>query len=271
MDKKLAYKGFDVDNNNNLNCRGFIFKVGEEYSINGNLEMCKNGFHFCWELNNINEFYSLSNSVICQVEIIGDILNDTDMKKSCTNKIKISKLLTKEEVLKISNSGVDNSGFINSGDRNSGNWNSGDWNSGNWNSGNMNSGNMNSGDWNTGDGNTGNWNNTNYNNGFFNTIDIKVSIFNMLSNFSNMQFKDTKYYNALTECYPILTGWIYYTQDEKNNDKAKELIGGYLKKYDYKEAHKIWWGKLSNESKEIIKSIPNFNAKIFEEITGIIV
>ena len=122
------------------------------------------------------------------------------------------------------------------------------------------------GDWNTGD-----CNKSHYSNGFFNTIDTNVSIFNILSNFTNKEFKNTKYYKALTEYYPILTEWIYYTQEEINNDKAKELIGGYLKTYDYKEAHKIWWNKLSNESKEIIKLIPNFDAEIFEEITGIVV
>ena len=32
---------------------------------------------------------------------------------------------------------------------------------------------------------------------------------------------------------------------------------------------KYWWNKMSDDNKEIIKSIPNFNTEIFKEITGI--
>ena len=45
--------------------------------------------------------------------------------------------------------------------------------------------------------------------------------------------------------------------------------GGYLKVLDESECSQIWWDELDNSQKEIIKSIPNFNESIFEEITGI--
>ena len=304
MEKKIGYKGFNVDSNNVLDCRGFKFEAGKDYKTSGKLEMCGNGFHFCWNLNDVHNFYNLGSSVICEVEILGDIENDSDMTKSCTNHIKIVRLLTKEEVLKISNTGRDNTGFINggscnsgngnsgnwnsgnrnsgncnSGNRNSGNRNSGDWNSGNWNSGNSNSGNgnsgnwnsgnWNSGDWNSGNWNSGDWNGSDYNNGFFNTKENEVYIFNRPSGMTAKEFKNSKYYNALTEYCPILTEWIYYTDEEKANDKAKELIGGCLKRHDYKEAHKTWWNKLSTKSKKTIQTIPNFEKATFEEITGI--
>ena len=67
----------------------------------------------------------------------------------------------------------------------------------------------------------------------------------------------------------ILTEWVEYTEEEKKADKAKALIGGYLKKYEYKEACKTWWDKLSDKNKEIIHEIPNFDAEKFYRITGI--
>ena len=83
------------------------------------------------------------------------------------------------------------------------------------------------------------------------------------------EFYGSKYYHALTSSPFILTEWIYYTEEEKAQDKAKELIGGYLKRYDYKEACAKWWEKMTQENREIIKQIPNFDADKFYEITGI--
>lgn len=149
-ENKIGYKGFSVDENNRLYCSPcdipYFFEVNKDYKIKGRLEMCGNGFHFCWQLNDIHNFYNLSNSVICEIEILGEILNDSDMKKSCASHIKILRILTREEVLKISNLGNDNTGFINTGNRNTGNRNTGDGNIGN-----RNTGNWNTGDWNTGE------------------------------------------------------------------------------------------------------------------------
>ena len=177
--KKLkAYKGFNINDNGELYCRDMKFKVGEIAEISGDLILCSNGIHFCWNINDVHEYYDLLDNVICEVEILGEILNGDDMKKSCTNKIKVLRALTKEQVLSISNSGKDNTGLVNSGYRNSGNWNSGDWNSGDrnsgyGNSGNGNSGNRNSGDRNSGYGNSGNRNSGNRNSGYWNSGDRK--------------------------------------------------------------------------------------------------
>ncbi len=133
--KQTAYKGFNLNGNNELVCRDMIFRVGEIASVDGELALCRNGIHFCWNLNDIDEYYNLRNSVICEVEILGDIVNQEDMKKSCTNRLKILRILTKEDVWKISNTGHDNTGYINTGNRNTGNWNTGNRNTGNWNTG----------------------------------------------------------------------------------------------------------------------------------------
>ena len=297
--KQTAYKGFNLNSNNELVCRDMIFRVGEVATVDGALVLCRNGIHFCWNLNDIDEYYNLRNSVICEVEILGDIVNQEDMKKSCTNRLKVLRILTKEEVWKISNTGHENTGYINTGNwntgnrntgdcntgnRNTGDWNTGDWNTGNWNTGNWNTGNRNTGDWNTGDCNTGNWNTGNWNtgnrntgdwntgdwnSGFFNAKENKCFIFDKLSDMTVREFRNSKYYKAIYSSVFILTEWIEYTAEEKSTDKAKELIGGYLKQYDYKEACAKWWANMSSENREIVTQIPNFDADKFFEITGI--
>ena len=179
------------------------------------------------------------------------------------------------------NSGNSNSGNFNSGNRNSGNWNSGKWNSGDRNSGNRNSGDWNSGyrnsgNWNSGNSNSGNWNSGYWNkcngsNGVFCTIEQTIKIFDKDTNMTLEEFIKSKYNKALCSVELNLTEWIEYTEEEMKEDKNKILIGGYLKEYSYKEACANWWNELTEENKEIIKSIPNFDAGKFYEITGIIV
>ena len=281
---RIGYKGFNVKEDGTLYCRDMTFRVGEIAEVKGPLVICENGIHFCWNLNDINDYYNLRENVVCEVEPLGEIVADVDGKKCCTNKLKLLRMLTTEEVLKISNTGLGNSGYINSGNRNSGDWNSGnrnsgdynsgdcnsgDCNSGDCNSGDRNSGDYNSGDCNSGDRNSGDWNSGDWNSGFFNEKKNKCYIFDKLSDMTVSQFKNSRFYEALISVPFILTEWVEYTEEEKEIDKAKALIGGYLKKYEYKEACKTWWDKLSDKNKEIIHEIPNFDAEKFYRITGI--
>lgn len=221
---RIGYKGFNVKEDGTLYCRDMTFKVGDMAEVKGPLVICKNGIHFCWNLNDVNDYYNLRDSVICEVEPLGEIVADIDGKKCCTNKLKIKRMLTKEEVLKISNTGNENTGYINSGDCNS---------------------------------------------GFFNENENKCYIFDKLSDMTVLQFRNSRFYEALNSVPFILTEWVEYTEEEKKADKAKALIGGYLKKYEYKEACKTWWDKLSDKNKKIIQEIPNFDAEKFYRITGI--
>ena len=290
---KIGYKGFE-ERNGKLYCRDMEYKVGEIAEVPGKPKICEHGIHFCWNLNDVHEYYNLRKSVICEVEPLGDIVAAPDGKKCCTNKLKVIRMLTREEVWKISNTGSDNTGYINTGDWNTGNWNTGDrntgdcntgdWNTGDWNTGNWNTGDRNTGNWNTGNRNTGNWNTGNcntgdrntgdcntgsWNTGFFNAEEHECYIFDNPSGMTPTEFRKSRYYAALNAAPFILTEWIYYTDEEKAEDKAKELIGGYLKRYDYKEACAKWWSALSDKAKETIQQIPNFDADKFEEITGI--
>ena len=167
------------------------------------------------------------------------------------------------------NSGNFNSGNFNSGDRNSGYYNSGNYNSGNFNSGNFNSGNFNSGCRNSGDRNSGYFNSCDYSSGLFCTQDPKVKIFDIETDMTMKEVIQTDWYRMLFKYSVDLTKWIEYTDEEKQSDKDKDLIGGYLKTYTYKEACKNWWDKYTDEERAVIMSMPNFDKDKFKQITGI--
>ena len=167
------------------------------------------------------------------------------------------------------NTGSRNAGDWNAGDRNTGSRNSGNGNSGDWNTGDWNSGKGNTGDWNSGNGNSGDWNSCNYSNGFFCSIDDPdIRIFNKPSGMSYLEFVNSKYYMALCSAPLRIAEWIEYSKDEMDTDEKKAL-GGYLKKRSYFEACALWWDELTEENKKIITEIPNFDADIFYQITGI--
>ncbi len=66
--------------------------------------------------------------------------------------------------------------------------------------------------------------------------------------------------------------WIYsenMTNEEKEQHPTYKTTGGYLKRLDESECGQLWWDNLSNHQKNIIKAIPNFDAEIFFQCTGI--
>ena len=66
---------------------------------------------------------------------------------------------------------------------------------------------------------------------------------------------------------------LVYEEDMTDAEKAAhptyETTGGYLKVLDESECGQLWWGSLSDRRKEIIKAIPNFDAEIFFQCTGV--
>ncbi len=170
------------------------------------------------------------------------------------------------------NSGNRNSGNRNSGNENSGNRNSGNRNSGNRNSGNENSGNWNSGDWNSGDWNSGDWNKTSFSSGVFNTEEGKILMFNKPSDWTYRDWCNSKARYLLNRIKHDLLEWVWssdMTDKEKEKHPEHTTAGGYLKILDESECAQKWWDSLSDDDKKVIKSIPNFDSKIFEEVTGI--
>ena len=68
------------------------------------------------------------------------------------------------------------------------------------------------------------------------------------------------------------TGWIWSNEmsdAEKAEHPEHETTGGYLKIRDNTDCCKEWWNGLLQNEKQVIMSIPNFDADKFLLITGI--
>lgn len=274
-----GYKVFKPD----WTCRGFQYSVGKTFEEDVTPSCCNRGFHFCTELKDCFNYYSFNpNNKVAEVEALGEIDTEIDGSKHCINKIKIIREISWEEVLRMLNTGKANMGFGNIGNYNSGNYNSGycncgnyntgDWNSGDYNSGNCNDGSYNSGNCNDGDYNTGDWNKTNFSSGCFNTEESKILMFNKPSDWSIEDWRCSKAKELLNTISYNALQWVHsdkMTEEEKEQYPKYKTTGGYLKKLDKIECNQLWWNTLSDCDKNVIKSLPNFDAEIFKEITGI--
>jgi len=59
------------------------------------------------------------------------------------------------------------------------------------------------------------------------------------------------------------------TDEEKKEFTGYKTIGGYLKRLSYEDAWAETWSNMSDVDKNKITSIPQFDAQIFKDITGI--
>ena len=272
MSEVKGYKVFNPD----WTCRGFQYEVGKIFEEDVKPSCCDRGFHFCKKAADCFSYYSFnSKNKVAEVIALGEV--DTDGKKSCTNKIQIVREIPWQELLTIVNIGKDCTGFCNTGNRNTGDCNTGDWNTGDCNTGNRNTGNRNTGDCNTGDcntgdWNTGDWNKSSFNTGCFNTEEQKIMLFNKPSDmtYNDWLRSDARY--LLNQIPKDVVEWVYeedMTDEEKVANPTYETTGGYLKVLDESECGQLWWGSLSDSQKNYIRSIPNFDAEIFEQCTGI--
>ena len=144
----------------------------------------------------------------------------------------------------------------NSGSNNSGDNNSGENNSGEWNSGDNNSGNFNSGSWNSGHNNSG----------YLNIDTPNIRIFGKETSISRSEIIFPLFF------FFDLTTWV---SDEDMSDKEKEVFpsyvttGGYLKTREYKQAFIESYEKATPEDRALVEKLPNFDADIFFQISGI--
>lgn len=240
----MKIKGFDE----NLKCRGYQFEIGKTYEIKlpDGYELTKEDlcsdkvFHYCDSLRNVHGYYSVNpddHNRFCEIEVCGKEV--TGGNKCGSNKIKIIREIVGEELNVLRGLTNGNTGLFNSGIYNSGNDNSGIFNS------------------------------CDYSSGLFCTQDPKVKIFDIETDMTMKKVMQTDWYRMLFRNSLILTEWIEYTSEEKKADKDKELIGGYLKTYSYKDACKIWWNEYTDKEKAVIMSMPNFDKDKFKQITGI--
>ena len=247
-----------------------------KFEEEGELDVCGHGMHFCQTAADCFNYYSFnSENKVAEVIAYGDVRTDGD--KSCTDKLEIVREIPWDEVLRIVNIGKNCTGRCNTGNRNTGDWNTGDCNTGNrntgdWNTGDCNTGDCNTGDWNTGNRNTGDWNKSSFNTGCFNTEEQKIMLFNKPSNMTYSEWLDSDARYLLNQIPKDVVEWVYeedMTDEEKAAHPTYETTGGYLKVLDESECGQLWWGSLSDRRKEIIKAIPNFDAEIFFQCTGV--
>ncbi|WP_219675753.1 pentapeptide repeat-containing protein [Clostridioides difficile] len=231
-----GYKVFNPD----WTCRNFKYEVGKTYNHIGDIEVCEAGFHFCQKAIDCFNYYPFDNkNKVAKIEAIG--LTKTFGDKSVTNKITIVEEIKWDELLNIVNIGHNNTGYGNTG--------------------NYNIGNCNSGDWNIGD----------YNSGVFCTDVPKIRMFNKETDLTYEDWMNSKARHILIKNSNLME-WVYaknMSEEEKKNNPKYETVGGYLKVFTFEEMCKNMWNSLTDEEKKVIMEIPNFDADIFKEITGI--
>ena len=169
-------------------------------------------------------------------------------------------------------------GDYSTGNRSTGHWSTGDYSTGDcstgyrstghWSTGYRSTGNRSTGHWSAGNRSTGRWSTSDYSTGHFSTIDdTGFSAFNKpctRKQWAQADIPSWLYFN--------LTEWVDkedMTDLEKQDHPTYETTGGYLKKYEYQEAWKKSYDNATREEQLKIKSLPNFDAEVFYEISGI--
>ena len=267
---KTMVKGYKVFNPD-WTCKGKQYTCPGTFEEDVNPSVCNVGMHFCKNAADCFRYYDFDpNNHVAEVIAHGTVAEGED--KCATNKLEIVREIPWAEVLEIVNTGKACTGRCNSGDCNSGNRNSGDWNSGDCNSGNRNSGDWNSGNRNSGDWNSGDWNKTSFSNGCFNTVSPKIYMFNKPTDWTLEHWLNCRaryLLNQIDDC-PLEYVWFdSMTDEEKAAHPEAKTTGGYLKERTTADNARKWWAGLSADDRNIIFSLPNFDAAIFKEITGI--
>lgn len=102
-----GFKAFNSD----MQCRDFQYEENKLFTYDGNIDICKRGFHFCEEILDCYSYYPLnSDTIICKVESLGEIkreefsstlhiMNYNLGNKTVTNKLFIKEKLSKIELL----------------------------------------------------------------------------------------------------------------------------------------------------------------------------
>ena len=249
-----GYKAFDT----NWRCRDFQYEIGKTYELpeGQTLQIGKCGFHFCKNPIDVFANYPLTGTLIAEVEALGNIQHEGI--RFCTDKIKIVREFTLDELqllfLKSSfnsssfNTGNFNSGSYNSGSNNSGSYNSGNYNTGSSNSGSCNSGFSNTGYYNTGNYNSGNFNSGNYNSGRYNAGDYNTGDYN------------TGIFNTDEPCMRAF------------NRDTNITFSEFMRSIGYNFSallNRISRHEIDDKDIEHVKALPNYDADLFYEITGI--
>lgn len=232
MDNATETRGYKVFNSD-WTCRGFQFEVGKTFEEDSSPKCCKRGFHFCLKLVDCFNYYNFNpNNKVAKIIAIGEIDKNELDSKCCTNKIKILKELTWNEVLEKVNTGTNCTGYRNSGD----------------------------------------WNIADYSSGCFNTEEQKLLFFDKPTEMTMQQWRDSEAFHLLKHVNYEPAIWVEaenMTEVEKRDNPGWEVTGGYLKKNTLENCFIEWWEKLPFKKRKVIQQIPNFDSEKFYQITGI--
>ena len=228
-----GYKVFNPD----WTCRGYRYAVGMIAETDEEIEVCTWGFHFCTNPAACFNYYTFDpRNKVAEVVAKGRVKTEGD--KSVTDKLEIVREVSWEEVLRLVNTGAGNSGLSNSGNRNSGDFNK-----------------------------------TDCSGGCFCTEEPKIYLFNKPSPMTLKEWwnSDARWVMRNMPTKNTLE-WVYsqnMTEEEKANHPEHETTGGFLRVMKPKETVQHWWKGLSEEARNKVLSLPNFDAEIFRKITGI--
>ena len=82
---KRSYKA-----TSNGKCRNLTYEIGKTYTYNGEISLCKSGFHFCNDFDSLLEYYPIQSDLkIFEIEVLGEIIAEGN--KSVTNILKVIK------------------------------------------------------------------------------------------------------------------------------------------------------------------------------------
>ena len=231
MNKMNEIKGFKVFNPD-WTCRSKLYTCPGTFEEDVTPDVCHKGMHFCERLADCFDYYGSADENYHVAEVIahGEVSRGDD--KCCTNKLEIVREIPWSEVLQIVNTGKSCTGICNTGD------------------------------WNTSFGSAG----------CFNTEEQTITMFNKPSNWTLKDWlsSDARYY--LNQIPKNVFGWVYssdMTDEEKTAHPEHETTGGYLKVLNETECAQVWWDGVSENVKNTIKSLPNFDAEVFKRCTGI--
>ena len=242
-----GYKVFAPD----WTCKGKQYTCPGTFEEDVNPSVCNVGMHFCKNATDCFRYYDFDpNNHVAEVIAHGTVAEGEN--KCATNNLEIVREIPWAEVLEIVNTGKACTGRCNSGSCNSGNCNSGNWNSGNRNS--------------------GDWNATSFSNGCFNTAPSKIYMFNKPTDWTFEQWVNCRARRLLNKIDDCPLEYVYLsdmTDEEKAAHPEAETTGGYLKERTIADNAQKWWDGLNNDDRNVILSLPNFDAAIFKETTGI--
>ncbi|HEY0090573.1 MAG TPA: hypothetical protein VGB37_17105 [Candidatus Lokiarchaeia archaeon] len=261
--KIITFKVFNSD----WTCRDFKYKIGKLYKTKDELSLCNNGFHSCFYLKNCFQYYAfLQYKKVAIVEISGKIIGDKN-DKYCSEKIKIIKELSWEEVLeKLKNENMNIEGMNRSNGINESYGINGS------------DGINRSGGINRSDGINGSYGinrsyGINISYGILNCSGLSYNIFNCNKEIEFRIFNKIVSENRYNEVWAEIQKFNFYPKFNNYQSLLEKYKNNYSIPFDedvFKEnTKKDAWSDMPFEMIEYIKELPEFDSNIFFEITGI--